>query len=389
MAFNWRVAVLGVSLISLAGCDAIRFPGDGRGEPEAAPEQPEPVVYPEGPEGAPGPPPPAAPVEDPYGTGVTEPDAASDPDSAEGSASTPDDAGEAEPAPDQGTSEEAGAAPADQTIPDPTPISTDPDAPLKTEPETPAPVEPDPVPVEPAFSYYSPGALMPGSGQGAKDDTVYAPGIVFPIKSAPTYLQSMVWRFGGGIGGGDECDPRNYEYPWQDNFCETRSSNRNSPYCPAARIHQGQDIRVGTPEGCNQMRRTSAADRELYEVVAVEDGVISNIGTYTVNVRAEGRIYRYMHLNMAKLGVEKDQAVKAGDFLGYVSKDFGGTPTTFHLHFEIIQNTAEHGWVHVPPYLSLKEAYERREGGPGERREPNVAVASAIPEIPEGFEIIE
>ena len=81
--------------------------------------------------------------------------------------------------------------------------------------------------------------------------------------------------------------------------------------------------------------------------------------------------------------------MQAGDVLGYVSKDFGGTPTTFHLHFEIIQNTAEYGWVHVPPYMSLVAAYERREEGPGEEIEQTVSTASAPVFPPEGLEIIE
>ena len=194
--------------------------------------------------------------------------------------------------------------------------------------------------------------------------------------------------------GGDQCDARNYEYPWYDNFCETRSSNRNSPYCPVSKIHQGQDIRVGTSEGCNQMRRTAAADRAMFEVVATEDGYISSIGTYTVTLRAGPRIYKFMHMNMRALQVSQGDTVTKGQTLGYVSNDFGGTPTTFHLHFEMLQNTSDAGWVHVPPYTSLVAAYEEREGGIGEAKEPNIAVASAgttpaigpeIPVITEGF----
>lgn len=431
-----RLLSISAAVLVLSACDAIRFPGDGRGTPQPAPPpREEPTNLPDG---APGPPPPAAPVEDPYGSGaptgpVDEPDTET-PDSDPASETETD----VEPVTGDASGSETEPAaptdPADETEPEETDQSEDPAEPVPTQPdgaadpsddgatptvdreppvedttdpETPntgdqqteeiepeAPIVTDPEPevvVEPAFSYDPPGMLFPGSGQGAADETVYAPGIVFPIKDAPTYLQSMVWRLGGGIGGGDECDPQNYAYPWQDNFCEMRSSNRNTPFCPTGRIHQGQDIRVGTAQGCNQQRRTTAADRTLYEVVAVEDGVISNIGSYTVNLRAPGRIYRYMHMNMARLEVALDQQVKAGDVLGYVSKDFGGTPTTFHLHFEMIQNTAGHGWVHVPPYLSLVEAYERREQGPGERMEPNLAIASsrAVLPVPEGFEIIE
>jgi hypothetical protein len=47
--------------------------------------------------------------------------------------------------------------------------------------------------------------------------------------------------------------------------------------------------------------------------------------------------------------------------------------------------------VHVPPYLSLVSAYERRENGPGEQLEPDIGIASTqdVFVIPEGYEIIE
>ena len=35
------------------------------------------------------------------------------------------------------------------------------------------------------FEYLPPGNLIPGSGQGRADETVYAPGMRFPIESAP------------------------------------------------------------------------------------------------------------------------------------------------------------------------------------------------------------
>ncbi|MEZ6013443.1 MAG: M23 family metallopeptidase, partial [Hyphomonas sp.] len=236
-----------------------------------------------------------------------------------------------------------------------------------TQVDTPDTTEPEPpVQVEPKFAYFSPGALLPGTGEGAPENMIFAPDMVFPIKSAPAYLQSMVFTFGGGMVGGDQCDSRNFEYPWRDNFCETRSANRGSPYCPVNKIHQGQDIRVGTPDSCKSERSKAAANRTANEVVAVEDGVISNVGSYSVNLRSGGRVYKYLHLNMAKLSVKIGDTVKAGDTIGYVSNDFGGTPTVLHLHFEITQNNGNGGWDYVPPYTSLVAAYERRENGPGE-----------------------
>lgn len=368
-------AAAALLLTALAGCDFVRFPGDG-GPPPETPEE-GPVTPP----GAPGPPPPdvddsefETPVETPV-DGTPSDDPATPP--------------EADPVDAPG---DTGETPVEVPV-DETPAG---DTGTPVEPPTETPVEPEPqpepeTPVEPVFSFYAPGALLAGSGGGFADQVVHAPDIVFPIKSAPTFLQSQVFSFGGGVAGGDQCDARNYAYPWRDNFCETRSANRTTPFCPVAKIHQGQDIRVGSAADCNALRRQTVAQRGLHEVVAVEDGVISSIGTYTVKLRSEGRIYNYMHMNMNRLAVTAGQTVKAGDLLGYVSNDFGGTATTIHLHFEIMQNTAEHGWVHVPPYLSLVAAYERRENGPGEQLEPEIGVASASEAfvIPEGYEIIE
>ncbi|MEQ9315891.1 MAG: peptidoglycan DD-metalloendopeptidase family protein [Henriciella sp.] len=390
-------ALLVAAILVVPACDKVRYPGDGRDN----------EYNPDVPPGAPGPAPPSEPVDDPYNDGDTDED----------TTPVPVDTTDTDTDTDTGTTPDPVDTSTDPEPSDPTDTSTDPetpdvvdtgDDPVATDPtetdgtETDAPdadsvdptpvtdpVEPDPEPVV-VFSYVEPGHLLPGSGSGTLEtDAVFAPDMRFPIKSAPAYLQSQVWTFGGGIGGGDQCDPRNYEYPWRDNFCETRSSNRNSPYCPVSKIHQGQDIRVGTAEGCNQLRRTAAADRTLYEVVAAEDGIIQSIGTYTVSLRSGPRVYKYMHMNMRALQVSSGDTVTKGQTLGYVSNDFGGTPTTFHLHFELLQNTAEGGWVHVPPYTSLVEAYEERESGIGEKMEATIGVASTPPPIPEGFVIIE
>jgi murein DD-endopeptidase MepM/ murein hydrolase activator NlpD len=393
-----RSLLLGAAtLLTVSACDFIRFPGDG-GPPPATPE-----VGPAVPPGAPGPPPPTAPVTDPYGNGdqptdtdadtpVTDPGTGTDTDP--GTTDTPTDPADT---PDTGTGDTDPGT--DVDTPTDTPADTPDDTTDTADTDTSPPVDtPDvtddpepPAPIEPAFSFYGPGALLPGTGEGSESETIFAPDMVFPIKDSPAYLQSMVFTFGGGMVGGDQCDERNFEYPWRDNFCETRTSNRNSAYCPMNKIHQGQDIRVGTPESCQSERSTSAADRDAHEVVAVEDGVISNVGSYSVNLRSGGRIYKYLHLNMKKLAVSIGDTVQAGDTIGYVSNDFGGTPTVLHLHFEITQNNGNGGWDYVPPYTSLVAAYERRENGPGELIDDvDVAIAS-VPAfvIPEGVEIIE
>ncbi len=375
-----RVLISAVAIAGLTACDFVRFPGDG-GPP---PETPQPGLA--IPPGAPGPPPPTVPVTDPYGTGETPDDNTTNvPDD-----TVPDDSADAgdTTVPDTPPGEPTDVADNSDTV-----INTPDDTPVDTPDGTDEPDVPEPPPVvETTFSYFAPGALLPGTGEGAPDDTIFAPDMVFPIKDSPAYLQSMVFTFGGGMVGGDQCDARNFEYPWRDNFCETRSANRGSVYCPVNRIHQGQDIRVGTPDDCKTERSTAAANRMAHEVVAVEDGVISNVGSYSVNLRSGGRIYKYLHLNMAKLSVKIGDTVKAGDTIGYVSNDFGGTPTVLHLHFEITQNNGNGGWDYVPPYTSLVAAYERRENGPGELiDEGDVAVASTGTAfvIPPGTEIIE
>jgi len=109
----------------------------------------------------------------------------------------------------------------------------------------------------------------------------------FPIKSAPAVAQTQVYRWGGGIKGGDQCDVRNFTAPWRDNYRESRSTTNSTPWLPKTGVHLGQDIRVGMPDGCKLEVKTKAADRTRYEVVAVEDGVISNVGSYSITLRAD------------------------------------------------------------------------------------------------------
>ena len=374
----------------LTGCDAVRTPWT---------EKPVECIAPVTPEGAPGPAPPTAPVTLPYcetevsPTETTEPaqtqsgpddpgpetssDATSDTETSQTTSPETSQQDETAPGTEPETSDPA-AADTDTAITDQTDTETPETETSETEtPETET-SETAPLPVK--FDYYPPGELIPGTGTGQRDEMIYVPDMVFPIRSAPAFPQSMVYRPGGGGVGGDQCDTSNYSLPWQDNFCERRSRTRNTPFCPADKVHQGQDIRVGTASDCETLRQTPAAERALHEAVAVEDGIIQYIGRYSVQLKGTqtGNLYSYLHLNMARLDVTALQSVSAGERIGYVSNDFGGTPTTFHLHFEIKAAVEGLGFVHIPPYTSLIAAYERREAGRGQRVENDqVAIASS------------
>ena len=380
-------AVSALAVVTLSACDAgnvLLWPWvDIAAKEETIPEDPN----------APPPPPPLEAVNplDPTQAGTS--GGVPNPNANTGAPvdGTPFDDGKPEnPAIDTGDGKPPVSAETGEELP-PLPVPTE-TAETPTTPETPPVTQPDPtptpetptttptptpVPVAASFYYFRPGNLAPSSGTGALEPAALVPDMLFPIKDAPAIAQTQVYRWGGGVKGGDQCDTRNFVAPWRDNYCEKRSSG-STPWCATAGVHLGQDIRVGTPDGCKAERATKAADRARYEVVAVEDGIISNVGSYSISLRSDsgGRIYRYLHLNMAKLKVATNQTVKKGDVLGYVSNDFGGTPTTLHLHFEIRLNTAENGWQYAPPYSSLLEAYKRRENNPGERVADDFVVAS-------------
>ena len=193
--------------------------------------------------------------------------------------------------------------------------------------------------------FYAPvGELVPGSGQGAPDETVYAPGMRFPIENGPAYPNSQVWGVGGSQGpGGSQCDQANYSYPWHDNYCETRSWDM--PLCPAGVGHQGQDIRPST------------CDQSVHDIVSSEAGTVTNIGSYSVYVTApSGQRFDYLHGDNVAVG--SGQSVQKGQPIAKVSNAFGGTPTTIHLHYNIKQDVGGVGFVFVNPYMSLVRSYE-------------------------------
>ena len=139
------------------------------------------------------------------------------------------------------------------------------------------------------FTYDPPGQLVPTSGSGRKDEGEYAPGIRHPMEHGPAFANSQVWGVGGNSGpSGSQCDPRNYSYPWHDNYCETR--DYSMPLCPAGKGHQGQDNRPAT-----------CADRTHW-AVAVADGTITNVGSYSVYLTTgDGTRFDYLHMDDLKV----------------------------------------------------------------------------------------
>lgn len=199
------------------------------------------------------------------------------------------------------------------------------------------------------FSYRPAGELVRGSGRGRADNHVYVPDMRFPLESGPAYANSQVWGRGGlHGGGGGQCDSDNYSFPWHDNYCETRGYSM--PMCPAGVGHQGQDIRPGT-----------CRDRTHW-AVAVNDGTITHIGSYSVYLTDDsGRRFDYLH--MRDVAVRVGQRVRRGDRLGTVSNNMGSTATTIHLHFNIRMGVSGYrGQIFVPPYMSLVRAYEGLSG---------------------------
>lgn len=245
------------------------------------------------------------------------------------------------------------------------------ETPVEPEETEPDPViEPDPEPEpEPAeltdeegdiFSYLPVGDLLPQSGPGFVDDTVYRTDITFPVEQR-VFLNSQVYRYGGYYGSlngmeGGQCEADNYAYPWQDTFCEARS--RDQDLCPGGG-HEGLDIRPAT------------CTKNVHWAVAAEPGRVIDVRRHWVTIQTpDGTIYNYLHLNMAALEVELGDEVAEGQRIGLISNDFyksdgSSVATTTHLHFEMYENyvTSEDAdplFTKVNPYMTLVSAYDRK-----------------------------
>ncbi len=235
------------------------------------------------------------------------------------------------------------------------------------------------------FTYFPPGHLIKESGAfdlstGVEDYEVHAPDMLFPLK-VTAFANSQLFSPGGSeYKGGDAtkgwwANPRNFRYPWRDNFCEWRDDkNHWVEPCPTQWAHQGQDIRALTK------------DNKLYAVVAAEDAVVwwasSKSGGIVLQTLDRERLYMYLHMSTTKVvddkvaqtvSLQKKQRVVKGQVIGFVSQ-VASEPTSVHLHFELHKRKrgadgklvdAWSAYTRVSPYLSLIRAYERFFGSEG------------------------
>lgn len=268
------------------------------------------------------------------------------------------------------------------------------------------------------FTYHSPGDLIAGSGFGSlggkADYTVYAR-ISFPLASSRAYANSQIFMNGGECLGdpprtvttmpivpkfkGDayacrqnptklltffEGAKENYDYPWRDNFCESRDWPLGQ--CPGNMGHQGQDIR---PDRCYPVSDASVrCEPYRHRVNAVRDGIVvrerGREALYlVVNTQTEHIRFRYLHMNPAHLdrdGMVTGRELGEGERIGVMGNFLDGQEagTSYHLHLDMQVPTRD-GWLFVSPYMTLVAAYERLLGRFGTEIKPDGTRGSPAP----------
>jgi hypothetical protein len=220
-------------------------------------------------------------------------------------------------------------------------------------------------------SYLPAGDLITGSGTGQTISPEYLkPHVIIsfpypigdieigkfllPIENGVfSYANSQVYRDGGSKHPSPEqCVPTNYSFPWQDNFCETRTNqNSKSINCPAkTKVHLGQDIRPAT------------CKKDTHWAVAAEPGQIYSVGSFSLQIKGDsGFIHHYLHLDKnsykkwKNLLNKKPTGVRVirGERLGLISNNAGRDFTTFHLHYELRDTDNEP----LSPYETLVSAH--------------------------------
>ncbi|WP_172185171.1 M23 family metallopeptidase [Bradyrhizobium aeschynomenes] len=230
------------------------------------------------------------------------------------------------------------------------------------------------------FTYRPVGDIVVNSGargQGGRADPTAYSQIRYPL-DAPAYVHSQSF---GRRRTSDKFDQPWSQYPWRDNFCETRDFNVGQ--CASGLGHQGQDLRPGAcpvrrdgPDGCDPWRQRVLAVRDGVVIrSARQQGAIIQVNSGTEHVR-----FRYMHMNpaaMDKDGLLNGRRLREGEPIGVVSNYLDHpNGTTRHLHFDVQLFTRD-GWIWVNPYMTLIAAYERLIGGRG--REVGVEIAATPP----------
>lgn len=220
---------------------------------------------------------------------------------------------------------------------------------------------------------------------------VWVPSMRFPLLEGPAFLNSQVYgykdpseydpaqlgRDGQPMGlpdnGYHQCDSRNYSYPWEDTFCEYRgeTSKTRTRICPSGYGHRGIDMRANV---CGAQR----GGQDHPTVVAATSGYITSIKPhYTRVISDDDMVFYYFHMREREhefndLIIANNQIrVERGEPLGKVGRiDYSGGPgTTYHLHFEMETVPARpdddvpHPLTHIPPYMTLLDAYERLQVG--------------------------
>jgi hypothetical protein len=244
----------------------------------------------------------------------------------------------------------------------------------------------------PDFTYRPAGDIIAGSGyrkQGGRADFTAYSQIRFPLEGAPAFVHSQAFRDRSSNGKSlDELAGSVTSYPWQDNFCESRSFGVGQ--CASGYGHQGQDIRPAPCPASDQGTGAERCEPNQQALVAVRDGVVirslkQQAATLQINTRTEHIRFRYMHMNPSAMdadGLLNGRHVAEGEKIGVVS-NYMDHPngTSRHLHFDVQVFTRD-GWLWVNPYVTLVSAYERLTHGRGREIGPQSTstVAHAAPE---------
>ena len=239
----------------------------------------------------------------------------------------------------------------------------------------------------PDFSYRPAGDIIARSGyrkQGGRADFTAYSQIRFPLQKAPAFIHSQEFRNRKSSDRPiDEVTGSTSSYPWQDNFCESRSFNVGQ--CPGGFGHQGEDMRPapcpraveGADNGCDPRQQAVVAVRDAVVIRARKQQALTlQVNTVTEHIR-----FRYMHMNPATMDADdllNGRSVDEGEKIGVVSNYLDHpNGTSRHLHFDVQVFTRD-GWVWANPYVTLTSAYERLIGGRGHEIGPETMPAPTI-----------